>query len=72
MSDGPEFLTEEQVAKRWGTSLHQVRQARKAGLLPFHQLGRLIRYTDEDLAEHRERSRASSFQRSAPKRKPRK
>lgn len=42
-------FTAEEVAYSTGVSLRTVREATYAGVLPCRRLGRLVRYTQEDI-----------------------
>lgn len=54
------YMTTAEVAERTGLSVYQVHTARRAGLLPHHSIGpRLVRFTEDDLAEFERRTQAA-------------
>ena len=48
----PEYLTKQQVAQRLNVSARTVDNLMKRGLLPYHKLGRLVRFLPADVDAH--------------------
>ena len=48
----PEYLTKQQVAQRLNISLRTVDSLMKRGVLPYHKLGRLVRFQPADVDAH--------------------
>jgi excisionase family DNA binding protein len=54
------LLTTAEAAEALGLSEYQVQQAYRSKLLPSRRIGRLVRFTEDDLAAFIERSRSGA------------
>jgi excisionase family DNA binding protein len=56
----PQYLTEQELSLRLGVSLSVVQNMRRPGVkdpLPFHKIGKCIRYSEADVHDWLERRR---------------
>lgn len=54
-------FTVQEVAELLGVSINTIRRATAEGLLPYRQLGRLVRYTREDIQAYLDAHRVAGF-----------
>jgi excisionase family DNA binding protein len=60
------LLTVEEAAAHLGLSTYQIQQAYRSKLLPSRRIGRLVRFTQDDLAAFIERSSSGSVTKPRP------
>lgn len=51
------FLTPEELAERWRVSIETLKRRRRTGSLPFHKMGRGVRFSLSDVVTYEEQSR---------------
>jgi excisionase family DNA binding protein len=60
------LLTTAEAAAALGLSEYQVQQAYRSKLLPSRRIGRLVRFTEDDLAAFIERSQSGAVTKPRP------